>query len=95
MNPRLQRRDWLHLQRFAPCEAEGGLQRAVSGASSALRKSLLRLRATSTGRRHARRGESSQAVLGGQEGRLRRLSVAFLAPSKSALPRNGAFSTGC
>jgi len=41
-------------------------------------------------RRHARR-----AVLSGQEGRFRRLSVAFLAPTKRALPRDGTFSTAC
>jgi len=34
-------------------------------------------------------------VLSGQEGRFRRRSVAFLAPTKRALPRYGTFSTAC
>jgi hypothetical protein len=34
-------------------------------------------------------------VLSGQEGRFRRPSGALLAATKPALPRDGAFSTGC
>jgi hypothetical protein len=32
MSPRLQRRDWLHLQRFAPCEVKGDLPEVSSAA---------------------------------------------------------------
>jgi len=32
MSPRLQRRDWPHLQRFAPCEASTTYREVVSGA---------------------------------------------------------------
>ena len=44
---------------------------------------------SSPGRRHTRR-----AVLSGQEGRLHRLSVAFLATTQIAVPRDGTSSTG-
>jgi len=31
MKPRLQRRDWLHLQRFAPCESSTTCREVASG----------------------------------------------------------------
>jgi ferredoxin len=58
--------------------------------SSPLKKVPTSASRVSTGRRHPRR-----AMLSGQEGRFRCLSVAFLAPSKRALPRDGTFSTAC
>ena len=64
----------------APAAAPGAGEKAPTAASRASRM-----------RRRARRLISSQAVLGGQKGRLRRLSVAFLASSKRALPRDGDF----
>ena len=84
------------LGRFAGLRRFGVLRHGVGSwvrarePSSPLRKALLRLRAP---RRCgvARR----KAVLGGQEGRLRRLSVARLASSQRALHRDEPFSTAC
>ena len=75
----------------SPGWSRGRRARARSwSTSSPLKKCPAAASRSSPWRRHARR-----AVLSGQEGRLRRPSVAFLATTKIASPRDGTFSTGC